>query len=325
MNFEKLAINQPSETPEASTNHELKNTAKLETANADYLLYYTRHDVQTSPEIVRQADAVILESITDFRDDQKTEQSVHHSLFDKTSPYHEVVRAAAEQGKPIFLLDLSRIAAKNQNMLESKDGEEQDEMTKNELKVAIEGTLGVGAILWAAADLKKALTGNPQMSRRNFLKFLGKSAAGIALASPLVGRMTGYLAKDGLTAEPDESSLPRKAQKTIENATYHANLDRSKVIHARNDLWAQKSETVAKYLEKDLGRKPNLAMSMGADHVGIERSLKDNPTDRLSRLSADLNEDFKHEGLIAKITLTPEAKTDRVKVEVVIIRDENFK
>jgi hypothetical protein len=154
---------------------------------------------------------------------------------------------------------------------------------------------------------------------------LGKSAVSAALTSPLIGRMTGYLAKDGLTAEPDESWLPRKAQKAIENVTYRANLDRSKVIHARNDLWAQKSETVAKYMEKDLGRKPNLAMSMGADHVGIERSLQDVPAERLSRLATDLGEDFKNEGLIAKITLTPEAKTDRVKVEVVIIRDENFK
>ncbi len=324
MNFEKLSLNAKPQTPEASNNYELKNTAKLSTENADYLLYYTRHDVQTSPEIVNRSDALILESITDFRDDKKTKKSVEHALFDKTSPYHEAVRAAAEQGKPIFLLDLSRATAKSQNMLETKNGEDQDEMSKNELKVAIEGSLGLGAIMWAAVDLKRMITDNPKMSRRNFLKFLGKSATGLALTSPLIGRMTGYISTKGTGLEPDESSVSRKAQKVFEDATYRTNLDRSKTIHTRNDLWAQKSEKVAKYLQAELGRKPSLALSMGADHVGIERSIKENDETRLARLSKELGDDFKNEGLIAKIDLTPEAGSDRVKVEVVIIHDENF-
>ncbi|NTW22252.1 hypothetical protein HGA34_01750 [Candidatus Falkowbacteria bacterium] len=324
MNFEKILGHDAPRTPDAPARHELKNTVELSTENADYLLYYTRHDVQTSPEIVPAADAVILESITDLSSDKRTKETVSRALFQKDRAYHEVVRAAAEQGKPIFLLDLSLKTAKNQDMMPAQNGE-KDEMAENDLRLMIAETLGMGAIIWAASDLKKAFTDNPQMSRRNFFKFLGKTAAGAALASPLIGSMSGYLSASGPKGEPDESSVARKIQKTIEDANYHAHLGRSKVIHARNDLWAQKSETVAKLLEKDLGRKPKLAMSMGADHVGIERSLKDSGTNRLGRLAENFGADFKQEGLIAKINLTPEKGSDRIKVEVTIIRDENFK
>lgn len=295
---------------EAPLNKETKmrNVEIIETLNAKYIIYYSHHKLEVDPRIVKKIDAAIIEDITDF-----TKMSIKDEVLtimeEGRDPYHALVQAIIKKEVPIFFVDLSPETFSKIN----------DALEKQIIIPVLEAL--IAAIIY---DKQKRKNGeNKQgMTRREFLKKALSLSAAAYLSSPLLEIFFSIL--NPPIKEVDESSITRKFEKYLAklNSLIHPEL--RGVVEIRNELIAQKAETLAKSMRNKLQRKPVIAIVIGARHFQIKDALKLDENERLKRLRKSLGEHFAEEGFIARVDfLAGQGDLER-RMKVTIFKDPAF-
>lgn len=256
----------------------LENVSEMETEHAKYRIAWSVHTIPNRPETIQGADGVILESI--LLSPRGAERDFRDHLISSSLQYHEVLWKAAEEETPVFYLDW---------MTEDSTPIKRERF----IDAVLRGTEGMIALgLLAKIDTKTPMT------RRKFLGDAGKGLVALFLASPGLE----FLFRGRSLKEPEETSFSRRAERVTRsiNDVAHPEMRRF-AIHTRNDLIAQKSETLAQILSEASQRKPELALILGTSHTGIENSFRKNEKDRINSLKNELGESINKNGTIFRI------------------------
>lgn len=301
----------PAETNKPSENkkHEMLNVFEMETENAQYKIYYDNHESVIDPRLLDGCDGLIMEMSEEYNDPEKVKK-----MFEKissTRDLHDLFQEAAKSGKPIYFADMYR----------SEDEIETD-FDKTEIKAVVEFLAGAGIGMYALKSLEE----NKKMSRRDFLKIGLGTAAAAYLSTPFLERAAFVAATKGSDENQnllDEKSISRKANKALGglNRAIHPEL-RTILVETRNDIMAQKAETIAKLFHSETGKKPKMAFTVGGKHSGIEKSLMDSEQGRVARLKKDLGEKLSQYADIAEVSFVSRNKeANEISFDVRILKD----
>jgi len=300
----------PAKAESAAEIHEgMKNVAELETANAHYRIVYSNHTVATNPAVIDGSDALALEvGIRPVTMDVQRQAQVElfHELYGNTvdvmptfpgkPQYHDVLPHAFEQDMPVYFIDGTQVdpRAVEEPGLELPLSADE-ELSSRSVKGGIESLLGLAALSSGAGQLHKP-------TRRTLVPGIAKVLGGSWLLSSLPQALAERTAMSQATPEADEHSVPRRVEKTMEsvNHTLHPEL-RTVVVDVRNALLAQKAETLGRWLTKKIGRKPIITLVIGGMHVGIERELSANESDRVEELKGAFGSTFSAQGQVTKV------------------------
>lgn len=283
--------------------NEQGNAVEFKTENADIEINYSIHTVQSNPEAIKNADAIILELVSDYRtiDDAR---KVAKSISEHDNQYKLIIQQAAQDGKPIFLIDISTNNLNN------------DITSKLVLGPIIEVLIASGLLFDESKEPKK--------TRRDFLRLGAKSLVAAHLSTPAITSTMGLILSAS-ESEPNEGSLSRtieRSTRTYNNAT-HPELH-SDVVDTRNDLLAEKTDFVAKILGKEMNKRPRLSLFVGSMHTGIEDSIKSKSSERIERLRSSLKERLSQEKFIAKIIFEPKVGDAPQKFSISIVEDSDI-
>lgn len=294
---------------------EMPNVAKMESVNARYHINYDDHRTDINPNILDDCDGLVMEMRGNYDDPKETQEWIEH--FSHSKQFARVIMDAAKNKKPIYFVDLIE-SKKVDNFSKER---ERKELTIPFIEMMMGSALGVHLIY-------KDLAGDKKMTRREFLKSGLQAIAATYLETPFIQQTAWDIATKHGTALTDEKSTSRKVEKILNriNNDIHPEL-RTIIVDARNDLMAQKTETIAKILSKKLKKKPELAIIIGARHSGIEQSLTDKEEDRVKRLRRDFGEELSKNASVAEIDFAKgEGNTIYFKIEILKdpALDENF-
>jgi hypothetical protein len=290
------------------------NVFEMETKNAFYDIAYCHHDQVTRPETTEKSDAVVLELISDYRTEKDAQELIEFLL--KESQYQEILKTAEAKKQPIFLVDLS---------FKHSDRMMEEFYKKERLYPKIEA-LGSGVMLMGSAYyLGKKSIQEDKISRRSFLKsMVGAIGAGY-LATPGLEYLTDTEIRDKKSGLVVEGSSDRKLNKFLEGLNFHIHPElESDAIDTRNDLIAQKSESIAGLLGKQLGHKPRIGILVGAKHSGIERSLANSESNRIKNLMEKLGKEYEKEMAIAMIEFGERQGNNRPLIRFTVLMDPSF-
>lgn len=267
---------------------EFPNLRPVETKNAYYRIFYGHHGSQANPKEVEEADALLLEGPFDFLN---VEASVQDFIRERETPsslphFVAILAEARRRHIPVFMIDVG------------------GDSTRSGLDVAIqvlEFMFGIG--LTANALFPK----NDQLSRRAFLN-RGGGVLGVYLLTPTLADLTatisGMVGKEG----PVEGSISRSVGRGLYKFNQAAHPEANRVrLHLRDAFMAQKSESVARYLQGQLRKKPKLNIHLGAAHVGIEEALHESEKQRLQAIRSGLGEElFQKSNIIIRVDFVDE-------------------
>src|SRR3990167_1798762 len=260
-----------------------KNVTELETPNALYKIIYGVHELEQSPEVIKNSDGLIVEAVGDFSSQEKVEKFLENV---KKIPQHaKLVDYFRTENKSLYLVDLNALAMFYEQRADSLN--------------FLETIGGAGLAIWGMKDyvdektktLRQRNSHSPEdMTRRDFLKKIGTGAkiAGSAyLLSPIAGEKFGQL-----VSQPQEDTIMRKIDKKIiaANETIHPEIYNT-LLTFRNYLIAQKAEYIAQQKFKETQDKPELSILIGAAHTGIESALTMNNDERMKLLKENIAED----------------------------------
>jgi hypothetical protein len=294
-------LNMPAEARRIHEN--LENVSSIETENAVYRIAYTSELLDANPLIAEGSDGLILEAPDDRR---RPEDFVSDQLAgsdgsytgtkgeawlaqaygldpDNLPPaYENIMHEALTKGMPLYILDpQTGLLRGGPDLSMAKD-------------IAQTGAMVAGLALANSGfdDLR-----NP--TRRRFFSGVGKSLAALPFMAPFAGQAAKWL----YPYEPIADSLGHKAAQGLEawnNKTAPWLQDES--ILKKNVYLAQKSETLARLLTEKLGRKPNLSLVIGKEHLGVEQYLKSSEQERMRILDGARGENGSDTGDITEIT-----------------------
>lgn len=281
------------------------NIIEMETANAQYRIYYDSHQSIVDPKLLDGCDGLVMEMVADNSDTQKAQKTFGKIAYARE--FTELFQAAAKDKKPIYFVDMQ---GSGKGLAE--------EINRLKGKIVAESVAAGGLLAYALGSLGK----NEKMNRRDFLKLGAKTTAAAFLSTPIAQELAFAASLDKNKEVPIEGSASRKAEKFLGqiNETIHPELA-TIVVDARNDLIAQKTETAARLFQRAVGKNPKFALIIGAQHSGIERTLKDSEFSRVSRLKKSLSTRLVQNASIAKIEFIQGAKTDEVYYDAKIIKD----
>lgn len=247
-----------------------KNVVEVETENATYRISYELHNATADPDLVDGADGIILEGYYNYDIRENIPKAFRG--FSETQ-MKGVIARSAEQDKPVFSADMSVDLLKFASLC-------LENPVKKKLIEAGELLIGMGLIQSAISEIRNT----EKISRRNFLRTTGKMIGGAYFGMPAIESVLAgisILTKKIL----DESSDLRKFSRGLEKVNEYAHPElQTMAIEVRNQLIAQKAETIATQLREKIGKKPNLAIYIGASHFGIEEALKSTQSDRMAKL-----------------------------------------
>ncbi len=273
----------------------LENVAHIETPNAHYNIVYSVHSQITNPRVVDGVDVVALESVADFSDDTEVLVDLHDIRRDRRHQYTNVVNKALTIGTPLFYVDATPAWIGER---------EKDDLRNARLatfsRTSLETATG-GALL--ASGLTDRLKPEGTSTRRSFfgiMRKFGKLIAGGYLASHLpeqIAHNTEIYSTQHELPDVQSTSHGIRKEMTDINSRIHPEIN-TDALETRNTLVAEKVESLARYLRKELGRKPTIALIIGAFHTGIEQELLRDPQDRIQDLKGKLGEKFESQGKI---------------------------
>ncbi len=272
----------------------------LETAEAVYKIEYTIHSKLSTPEVMEGADALIIEAVGDYSGGNAADIVVAEK--GEGNPHSEVVKRAFYDQKPIFLVDTRA----------EWDPENKD--IKEKLIIDLVESMVGGSLVARSLTTKEP-------TRREILKGASTGAAGAYLLSPSAEFFAARAATEFRRTSPDESSVARSIEKGLNsvNRVIHPE-SRSFTVEGRDALIAQKSQTVARMLSQELGRKPQIALEIGGGHLGIETEFRSVDADRVARIGRYLNkEEMERDALIARVQL--DKSTDPYSIHVSFYND----
>lgn len=264
---------------------DLVNVKEIETPNARYRICYDSHESVVDPQLLDGCDGLVLEMAANYGDPQKAGKVF--GKLGKSEQFSKIFLAAAKSNKPIYFVDIC------------EDGKSlAEEVDRLQGKILAESVAAGGLMLYALSDLEK----NKKMNRRGFLKLGLKAVAAAYLSTPIAQELAFVASLDKNKSVPDEQSVSRKAEKILGriNEAIHPELA-TIAVEVRNDLMAQKTETAARLFQREKGKKPRLAMIVGAQHFGMEKTLANSEPDRVSRLKKALGGELSKNSAIAKI------------------------
>lgn len=253
---------------EKKTNFE--NVVLVERPEAHYRIIYEAHDKPHSAEIADDSQALAVEFVSNAPYDTPAgaEEILKHYWFQHALRDMDVgtgvqLRSSAERRKmPVYLIDIADT---------SGDFQKKRHLAIQDLKWA-EIILGTAFLGKTTLEVIAAATGELAVSKRDFLKLMIQGIAGAYLSSNYIEEMlTMEQAKSG---HPKESSALRKfmrgyvgLQEKIHPEVYLLTLA------FRNAVFSLKIESIAKLIGKKAGEKPDVALLVGGNHVGVEHML----------------------------------------------------
>jgi hypothetical protein len=271
----------------------LENVFNVETPHAQYKIVYSRHYIMNNPEIVANVDGVVVEGTGAFKDrddvDRFISNSTHPNDQIANPQYKEIFKRIMRENKPLYLVDINTSSPSSKTDVNIA-------AIKGTYLPAAEAGAGVALGMSGVKDLRSEKT----PTRRRFLKGISKIFGGAYLGSHLPAQLTSD------TVEQSEQSSLRKMNKTLTRFNNRIHPETTGyAITMRNTLIAQKSEAVAQELQKEIGKKPVIAILIGADHVGIEDELKLSEEERILKLKDKLGSEFAHQSKIFKAVRDP--------------------
>jgi hypothetical protein len=292
-----------------------KSISFVKSQNASYSIEYGNHSKMSTPEVLAGTDALLLELSADLTTRERVIVSIDSVMYDKEKerrPYEKLLETAFAEGKPVYFIDMVDGDTSLAMYLDSH-GKEMIKAVEMMGGGAVAGTMLV-------AGRKENMNPAGGTDRRSVLRNTIAGLVGGWLLTPAVEKVAKVAGDSDGT--PDEMSLARGVEKKAAslNEKIHPEL-RSVVIQGRNELMAQKAEAVAKALSRELGREPRLALEVGADHHGIERSLNRTPEERIAILKGYLGEELSYQSGIVQVKM-PKGGTSLDDLEVEFF-DEN--
>lgn len=222
--------------------------SRFSTGNADYAQVYKGHYVGTKADIfdkgkISSLDAVLVENCGA---DHRVLELDSSGLGIFPQWYESLTKASHEAGKPIYLVDTNiTLAGKAASLA---------------INVALLYVC-LKSLKSSAKDLGRL--SESKMKRRDFVKGIGKAAAGFFLLNAFVGSIPSWF------TESEHAPVLEEAA-----AAAHR-FPPDPVLEVRNCIIARKTEEfVVPLLREKLGRKPNIALVFGSYHAGLAGCLK---------------------------------------------------
>lgn len=344
MSPECFPLHQAEETPKNENPEKEKNTVEVETLNAFYNVLFNIHNLPIREEMIPPSDAFLLEYVADYPNLLKqgfeeylsgARERLHlseeeyealrqkHAIMDVQILYQNIIKRAKKERKPLFIPDINRALYNKKEMSSDKEA----------IIKIIEAVLGCSLVVMSVTDAAKIIKSNEPVTRREFLKkgakIIGQLSGAAYLGAPRVAEIAIKNAAEYYMLEPTKERLGnlQKAQKTYEMIEKTNPLDSQPTftVDTRNALIAQKAEAVAEVMEKELGRKPELSLAIGALHFGIVESLQQTSAQRMKKLKNDLGEHLAEENRIIRIDFLPDEAGENEKAKITIIEDPAFR
>jgi hypothetical protein len=260
-------------TPESSKEKLPDNVVVLERPEARYRIIYETHTLPHSPEEFGSPDAIALELVStgEYRFDNK--EAAEKTIIDfwnlklKQAPADKKTEAAAElnyikgNNIPLYLMDI----------IDPTFHFTQQVKFYDQLLKSAEIGAAAGAAGYIGYKLARKKLRDEPMTRRDFLKLTGAGMASAYFGTQILDDLV-------------ESSYAQRVRHTKLSGAARALQGINEKIHPetegliltlRNALWAQKLEAIAGHLTNKLGRRPEIAVRVGAYHVGIEDMLQE--------------------------------------------------
>ncbi len=167
-----------------------------------------------------------------------------------------------------------------------------------------------GTIVWAGSKYL-----SQPVTRREFIKRTAILTLSGYFSLPAIKEATAPIAS--------RSPSMRKIDRAID--TVHPET-KSAIVEGRNSLLAQKSEAVAKLIGKELGHKPEIAISIGAAHYGLGNELQKNTRERIRELKNYKDINLEKESLIVRIDFekAEDLGKDRYRVKATLLHDPDM-
>ncbi len=244
------------------------NVVIFERPEARYRIIYEMHGVPHSPEEFGSPDAMAMELITTKKGSYENKETAEKIVTDfwanelKRVPDNKKSEATAEveyiknHNIPLYLMDIIDL-----------EGLFQRWGSLEMFLKPVEMTAATAAGVYGGKLIAKNL--DREMSRRDFLKLAGTGAVGGYFGTHILETVLNqmdYSRKKHLNLSPARRIF-RKIQEKI-----HPETERLLII-LRNALWAQKLEAIAKHLMEEKHRRPEIAVKVGAYHIGLEDML----------------------------------------------------
>ena len=111
------------------------------------------------------------------------------------------------------------------------------------------------------------------MNRRDFLKLLSKSLLAVYFAPQLAEDLILFLSLPD-KAMLNEEAVRRKIHRFLIKLNEKIHPETNMIlITLRNIIMAQKLITIAQDINKEISKKPEIGVVVGASHIGIEEAL----------------------------------------------------
>ena len=323
---DKVHSNTPSDTlNEGARRQSIK---EMETPGAKYRIEYGDHTQLSTPEILNEADALVLEYTGDWGTENDATGHVHTMSelpppgSKNVRPYAALVSAALRRGTPIFLIDVNDKGTDSSQVgpfLKRIEENYGFATSAKRVEIALGGAMMVH--LGLQPPPPRGYT------RRELLQQGGEAAAALYLLTNSPEQLaTMSYTLPGTSGSPNEQSLIRAAERKFRalNETVHPEL-RTLAVEGRNDFLGQKSETVAKLVAARLGRKPTLAVEIGAVHTGYERALVRPEVERVRNIVSDFGKNLRGQSKIVRIDVEPFSGQTPPKLVVTFYDDAAIK
>lgn len=296
--------------PNPDNQNSKERLESMEALNGKYSVIFYNHDGISKDiipsEYLNSADALVLEEANLFKGmaKKKTSDQMINKMIDPESPTCLLVKEAIRQCKPLFLADISR------DTFKKISDEENKVMGLSVIEAVLATAATAGGISLMTTE------GNRGMTRRDFLKksFVATATAATALglAGPLLKEMTTTLNNKKLT----------EIYKAIDKI--HPEM-RTFTVDGRNNLIAQKSETIARILSKEKGAKPQIAACIGSAHYDFPKALLSDENERITELEKYEDMSPEKDSLIVRINFHPTSDPNARRYEIVLLEDEKIK
>lgn len=283
MNPEKIPEKNPLQVPESEHREKEPVTIEVvETENAEYRIVRSAHILPNSVEELGKPDFVALET-GQFHYRGRSVETIEQ--LERHIQYRTVLDELRNREMPIYFVDvpfskrgdelIEAYFRKHDPLYDLFHKEDNDE--KHPGKKILAGALSIVSVIPELRKMHEESDGTKKISRREFLKSLGKLGAGLFLQSPLANPLYDALDR--------KLSKEAKVKHDLKNEYLeHDELIGEMLLAFRNAVMAAKLEHIALLQKQNLSRKPQLSVFVGAAHVSLNEmglnqllALKENP------------------------------------------------
>ncbi len=241
-------------------------TVLVPTPEADYRIIYGFHNIKQNPEDLGDAHALALELAGDYFSIESAERLALY-VMEQHQQYREIVKEAKNKKIPLFFVDIPRL--------------DDLVLILNSLLIVSESLVGLGIISSLIQRAPKPMT------RRDFIKILPSVIIGSYLSSHIPGMASTAMNLGRI----NEETVKRKIHRFLTTLNEKTHPETYIILLTlRNYIIAQKLNTIAQMLRKDfINKKPQVAIVIGASHIGIETALQESDDERKTLLTRIFN------------------------------------